>query len=52
VVSLKFIEQLGEMEWFEEQPPGAKSPIDFTAFMARLKSRPDTKQSSLLERTQ
>jgi hypothetical protein len=25
VVSLKFIEQFGELEWFEEQPSGAKS---------------------------
>jgi hypothetical protein len=23
-VSLKFIEQFGELEWFEEQPSGAK----------------------------
>ena len=47
---LKFAEQFDESTRTPKSPQGLK-PHDFIAFMARLKSRPDTKQSSLLERT-
>jgi hypothetical protein len=40
VVSLKFIEQFGELEWFEEQPSGAKSPIWFCSLYGATKVAP------------
>jgi hypothetical protein len=46
VVSLKFIEQFGELEWFKDGPQGLK-PNYLAIFTARLKRIPQGRKNLL-----